>query len=747
MPGDADALQDDHLFGQLAVKKMFITRDEAEAVLKKQKALLAKGIWKRLGALLVEEGLLSPDNVNEILALQQRTILKCPGCAAGFNVEGFQPGRKFICRRCKSVVVVPTSGTSADVDETLPVTESTPEPEGPTADLIGQVIGGCRIEGMIGVGGMGAVYKAVQLSLNRPVALKVLPPNISFDAQYINRFEREARMLGSLSHPNIVQIFDMGKDPGGLYYIVMEFVEGGSIGEKLEEPLPEDVALRYAAEATEGLAAAHRQGILHRDIKPDNLLVDRYGAVKIADFGLARGVHGSVELTGSGAALGTPAYMAPEQGMGEGVDHRADIYALGATLYTLLTGVYPFPAESPIAMIIKHANDPVPKVREKVPKVSRGAEALIYRAMAKDPEDRFDDAAAMATTLREVMAGEWKGERISDRRPRRKGDRKTERKHPRRPQAAGTRRAERGPLPEERPRYKSGRRPAARSGSPWVWIAGGAGAMAVLAVLMAVVLTGKREPPKEATQDRSSETAPRSRPSQPSPPPKGDPVDPATKPPPKPEPKPKPKPAGPGPEVLALLQKGRITRNMTLPAGQYVLDNDLEIVPGVILEIRPGARFRFGPEAGMVAKGALLVKGSEADPVVFGPKEDGGTWRNVTLEGEGTKGSVIEHAEIREGRGRCYGHVNYVLTKGETIIANIAKDACAGGIAILNGAEVRLEGVTIRACSSPMAGGGLFCYQAKARLKRCTLEGNKADLGGGIDLFLGTLEMEDCVLR
>ncbi|MHC4600929.1 MAG: serine/threonine-protein kinase, partial [Planctomycetota bacterium] len=413
--------REEQIFVQVAEKKGFLSEEDVAAARKHQALLKTIGTPKRLHQILVDKHVLSLDQVQEVLDLQRRIIVACGGCSGVFDVEGQKPGTRFICKRCKTVLTVPKADWVGPMDETLKIREFVPEPEKARVAVEGSTMGGCEIQELIGRGGMGAVYKALQLSLDRPVAVKILSEAVSHDAQYIARFEREAQIVAQLSHPNIVQVHQMGRDERGLYFIIMEFMEGGTISEQMEGPLAEEKVLRYATEAADGLAAAHGEGIMHRDVKPDNLLLDAFGRVKIADFGLARGVEATVQLTGTGAALGTPAYMSPEQGMGwASMDHRADIYSLGAASFTLLAGAYPYDALSPVEMVMKHTHDEIPRIRDRVPTVSPWTDDMIAKAMAKKPEDRFQTAAEFAEEARGIL-GRISGEEKTARRTAARG--------------------------------------------------------------------------------------------------------------------------------------------------------------------------------------------------------------------------------------------------------------------------------------------------------------------------------------
>jgi serine/threonine-protein kinase len=231
------------------------------------------------------------------------------------------------------------------------------------------------------------------------VAVKILSDRPGEDQAFARRFRREARAAAALNHPNVVAVYDTGEDHEG-HYIVMEHVDGRTLADVLREegPLPPDRAARIGQEVCRGLAAAHGQGLVHRDVKPANILITTEGIVKVADFGIARATAED-RTTAAGTLLGTASYLAPEQALGEGVDARTDLYALGCVLYELVTGRPPFQGESPMATAAMHVQrEPVPP-REHRPDVPRALEETILRAMAKDPDDRFQDAEAMAGAL------------------------------------------------------------------------------------------------------------------------------------------------------------------------------------------------------------------------------------------------------------------------------------------------------------------------------------------------------------
>ena len=271
-------------------------------------------------------------------------------------------------------------------------------------DLTGQQFGPYRITAPLGEGGMAAVYKAYQPSVDRDVAIKVLPQHFAKDQQFVQRFEREAKVLAKLQHPNILPVHDYGQS-NGYTYIVMPLIEGGDLSELMHsKKLPVAEIERIVSQVGDALDYAHAQGVVHRDIKPSNILMDQRGNCLLTDFGLAKIVAGASEkLTATGFVVGTPSYMAPEQGLGEQADSRSDIYALGVILYELMTGQVPFQAETPIAVVMKHIHDPLLPPREVQTNISEAAERVILKALAKEPQDRFATAGEMVTALQAAL--------------------------------------------------------------------------------------------------------------------------------------------------------------------------------------------------------------------------------------------------------------------------------------------------------------------------------------------------------
>jgi eukaryotic-like serine/threonine-protein kinase len=260
-----------------------------------------------------------------------------------------------------------------------------------------------RLESKLGSGGMSTVYLALDEVLDRPVAIKLLHREISEEADQLERFRREARAAARLSHPNLVGVIDAGEDDGRPY-IVFEYIKGRTLKRRLQEEgrLPIDEAVAYAIEIGRGLTAAHARKLVHRDVKPQNVLIDPDGRAKVTDFGIARSLE-SKGLTATGRVLGTTDYVAPEQAMGVEVDERSDVYSLGVVLYEMLTGDVPFRAETQVGVAMKHVNEPMPDVQTKRPEVSAAVASVVDRATTKDPRDRYGTVAEMVRDLEQTL--------------------------------------------------------------------------------------------------------------------------------------------------------------------------------------------------------------------------------------------------------------------------------------------------------------------------------------------------------
>lgn len=262
--------------------------------------------------------------------------------------------------------------------------------------LIGRKLGKYEIIDLLGQGGMATVYKGYQADIDRFVAIKVLPPHPAQDEQFVERFEIEARTIARLQHPHILPIYDYNSE-GDILYLAMAYVKGGSLTNHIiqgEMDLNEiEKLLNQVASA---LDYAHRNGVIHRDIKPDNILINEEGFALLTDFGIAKLMEGSTQITATGSIVGTPAYMAPEQGQGFPVDHTADIYSLGVIVYEMLTGQQPYEADTPIQVVIKHINEPPPSITLARPGLPAGLEAVMLRVLAKNPKDRYSTATAFA---------------------------------------------------------------------------------------------------------------------------------------------------------------------------------------------------------------------------------------------------------------------------------------------------------------------------------------------------------------
>jgi serine/threonine-protein kinase len=270
--------------------------------------------------------------------------------------------------------------------------------------LVGKKLGNYEIIELIGKGGMATVYKGHQSSMNRYVAIKVMSPQFTGETAFVQRFENEARMIAQIEHAHILPVYDFGEE-GGLLYIAMRYLPTGTLEDRItEDGMPVKEAATIFNQIANALDYAHSMGIVHRDLKPANILIDAQGNAFLSDFGIAKSLEGTQNLTGTGSVVGTPTYMSPEQGLGEMIDGRSDIYALGVMLFEMLTGRVPFLAENPMAVMLKHINETPPRLNEVKPGLPEAFEEIVAKALAKNREERYQSALEMADAVERALA-------------------------------------------------------------------------------------------------------------------------------------------------------------------------------------------------------------------------------------------------------------------------------------------------------------------------------------------------------
>ncbi len=270
-------------------------------------------------------------------------------------------------------------------------------------DLVGQALGQYQVTAQIGKGGMSTVYQATQTSMKRSVAIKVLPRTLTHEDKFLERFYREVEIVASLQHPHILPVYDFG-EYDGMPYIVMAYMSAGTLSDLISQgAIAPNETLRLVRQMADALDYAHRKGVIHRDFKPGNVLLDEQNNTYLTDFGLAKLSESSGQLTGTGI-LGTPFYMAPEQAEPGALTPSADVYALGITLFQMLTGNVPFEAATPLGVLMAHMNQPVPDIRRLKPDLPDDIQDVVDRAMAKSPQTRYASPGALATALGYALA-------------------------------------------------------------------------------------------------------------------------------------------------------------------------------------------------------------------------------------------------------------------------------------------------------------------------------------------------------
>jgi tRNA A-37 threonylcarbamoyl transferase component Bud32 len=405
-----------------------LKREDLEVAKRDKSEMEERGLFPSLGDILIQMGAVS---LREFSDEQRRTDQKslfCTSCGKKYRAVGYVPGKDAKCRQCGGRLEAVDATTSASVapareegvkedtallslDDVASVSlpSAVLTPRTPRADAYrpkaGDEFGRCLLEEKIGEGGMGEVYRARHLALDREVAVKVLPPKSTLQVHHVERFFAEARSAAKLDHPNIVTVHDVGEDRGA-YYIVMQLIRGEAVKSIISDRGAMDIreALSIARQTADALDYAHTKKIVHRDVKTANILVDSGGHVTIVDFGLTKDIASDARLTSAGIVVGTVQYMSPEQAEGKPVDGRSDLYSLGITLFEMLTGHVPFTGNSPWHILTKHQKEVAPDIRQYRPDIPDRLASLVARLLAKSPAVRPATGAATVEEIDRILA-------------------------------------------------------------------------------------------------------------------------------------------------------------------------------------------------------------------------------------------------------------------------------------------------------------------------------------------------------
>ena len=391
------------LFGQLCLDNAFINEEKLQLCLKEQESLAKRGQPAMIGQIMLRRSIISTDQFLQVLKLQRRRVMRCPGCDTFYNIEDQPEGAKFICRRCGTIVAVQSPDRARAAGSPDTVARLTLQEK----QDIGAQCGRYVIIEEIGRGGMGIVYKALHRDLNQVFALKVLKESDLAGPEMVQRFKVEAQAAARLKHPNIVAIHDAGEE-AGIHYIAMDYIDGQSLAYKMaQRPKIRDMVATLEKVAR-GVHHAHEHNIVHRDLKPGNVMLDKLGEPHIMDFGLAKFMDHKLKLTREGSFLGTPYYMSPEQVRGDGtaVDHQADIYAMGIILFETLSGRPPHVGANSVEIFNKILNEEPPDPRQLNPKIHPDLTTICLKAIEKDKALRYKSAGDLADDLKRYIDGE-----------------------------------------------------------------------------------------------------------------------------------------------------------------------------------------------------------------------------------------------------------------------------------------------------------------------------------------------------
>jgi tRNA A-37 threonylcarbamoyl transferase component Bud32 len=395
----------DQAAGRIALRNGWVTREVLHRAIQFKAQYSVK---EPLIQILCDRGFLTHAQVQEVLQIQQNESRRPPRVIPKKSARDGS-SRVPINKNPSDRVKHQSKGSERKrrIVETCSVDSSVIADDG-TVDIVGRTIGGCQVSEKLGQqGAMGCLFLAQHQNLNRKVVVKVLPPENATKKKNLERFLREARAAAKLEHPNIVQVLNVDKSPEGLYYIVMQFVDGKNLEQliKEKERFEWKDATRIISEAAAGLQLAHRNGIIHRDIKADNIMVTNNGVTKVADFGLAKDQNTAVNITRDNAFIGTLIYMAPEIGRIKDIDGRVDIYSLGITYYYMLTGKQPFRGFKPMELLSKRAHEKISPPENFVQGLPMDLRRLLGKMLIKDRDNRYSNMDELIDDLTALKAG------------------------------------------------------------------------------------------------------------------------------------------------------------------------------------------------------------------------------------------------------------------------------------------------------------------------------------------------------
>ncbi len=382
-------------FGKVAVALGFLTREDLAKALRFQEDLRRVGVEKRLGEILLEKKILTRQQVLLTLRAQGKRIMTCRSCKKSYNIHHYRPGETYVCKHCAAPLHPPAPPIDTRVQDSViidaaAVKEALDRRKKRVPGHLVHLLPGYELVEQLGQGGMGSVYKARDIILGRWVAVKLLAPFLAEDEEYVKRFFIEAKHMQKLRHPNIVEAYDAGV-AGDQKFLIMEYVEGTNLDKILERhgKLPERKAIHIVRQVACALDYAWQRKIIHRDVKPQNVIITNERTAKLCDLGLSKDVSKDLSLTMTGSVNCSPPYASPEQGQGrKDLDCRTDTYSLGVMFYQMVVGELPFVADSPGEYLIQHVTKPPPNPMTRNPDLFPATASMILKMLEKDPKNR-----------------------------------------------------------------------------------------------------------------------------------------------------------------------------------------------------------------------------------------------------------------------------------------------------------------------------------------------------------------------